>query len=143
MTPSLSVPTDNIYKFASLFGLALIIASLLSLVAVYTSTLSEKIRLADAISVLETIEKRSPEQEVRLAIRQKELSVRQSNESTASIVLLVIFGLGLGCSFWGFDQWKSLVQTRDDQIAELQRRKLELEVHALAAVQARRDLEAA
>lgn len=131
MNPSLSVSTDNIYKFAGLFGLALIITAVFSFVTVYTSTLSEKVRLADAIGALETKTEKSKEEELRLLIRMKELEVRKSNESNANIVLLVVFGGGLLCSLWGFDQWKGRVQKRDDQIADLQRRKLELEVQAL------------
>ena len=53
MIPSLPIATDNIYKFACLFGLAIIVASVLSFVSVYSSTLDRKVKLSEIILLFE------------------------------------------------------------------------------------------
>jgi len=59
MTPSLPIPTDNIYKFACLFGLALIMASIFSYVSIYSSSLDRKVKHMEVIIPLEANSQRS------------------------------------------------------------------------------------
>lgn len=135
MTPSLSVPTDNIYKFASLFGLALIIASVLSFVSVYSFTLSEKVKISETINTMEAKTGGSKTDEDALKRSKRLLEVHSANEKHANNVITVVIALGIASSIWGFSCWKSRVQGRDDRLVELQIKRLELEVAQLEAQQ--------
>ena len=56
MIPNIPIATDNIYKFACLFGLAIIVASIFSFVNVYSSTLDKKVQLSETIIRIEAEE---------------------------------------------------------------------------------------
>lgn len=132
MTPSLSVPTDNIYKFASLFGLALIIVSVLFFVTTYTSALGTKTRHSELIIALNSKDIRSKHEEDLLQWNQQLLNIAIANEKAANYAVGAICGLGIVVGVWGLVRWRYTVQKRDDRLADLQLRKLELEVAQLA-----------
>lgn len=133
MTPSLSVPTDNIYKFASLFGLALIVVSMLGFIAQYTSALESKTRYAQAIALHSTKDPRSKFDDEMIALNTRLLEVTRSNERMASWFVGGVAGIGVVVGLWGLGRWNNTVQKRDDQIADLQLRKLKTEVEMLEA----------
>lgn len=133
MTPSLSVPTDNIYKFASLFGLALLIASILGFIAHYSTSLEAKSRYVQIISMHNSKEPKSQFDHDMITLNEKLLQVAQKNQRTMSFYVGGVGGLGLAASLWGFWRWRYRVQTRDDAIADLQLRKLRAEVASLEA----------
>ena len=81
MTPSLPVPTDNIYKFSCLFGLALIISSLFAFVSTYTSSLDRKIKYSEVVIPVEAKAQRSKVEDDMLAMNKKLIEVTKSNES--------------------------------------------------------------
>lgn len=133
MSPSLPVPTDNVYKFACIFGLALIIVGVFSFSTIYTSSLDRKVGYGLTVIALEAKEKRSKEEEDLLALNKKLLEVTRENEKTANTALSAIVGVALAISGLGAKGWYFKVQKRDDRIAELQLAKLEHEVTKLAA----------
>ena len=128
MTPSLPIPTDNIYKFACLFGLALIVASIFSYVSVYTSSLDRKIEYLEVTITLEGKAERTKAESDLLELNRRLLEVTKSNERTASTVLGVVLGAGLLLSAVGAFHWYQKIQRRDDKLAELQIAKLEAEL---------------
>jgi hypothetical protein len=131
MTPSLPVPTDNIYKFSCLFGLVLIVVSVFSFVSVYNSSLESKIKYNEAIITLEAKPQRSKEENERLEMNKKLIEVTKANENMADTVLGVVAALGIMlCGFGGYD-WFQKVQKRDDRFMQLQLEKLEAEVAKL------------
>jgi hypothetical protein len=131
MTPSLSVPTDNIYKFACLFGLALIVTAVFSFVTTYNSTLDRKVRYSEAIIPLELKSPRAKLEEDMLEMNKKLLKVTQDNEKAANYAFGLVLGLGLILSASGAHNWYKKVQQRDDELAQLQMRKLEAEIEKL------------
>ena len=52
MTPGFSIPTDNIYKFYALLGLALIISSMLAFVYVYDSSRARTIEWSEELQLI-------------------------------------------------------------------------------------------
>lgn len=131
MIPNLPISTDNIYKFACLFGLAIIIASILSFVSVYSSTLDRKVRLSEAIISLEAKKELTKAEESSLELSKKLIEVAKSNEYFAQGVIGVAFGLGLALSLYGARRWHTKIQARDDLLASLQIEKLRVEIAKL------------
>lgn len=131
MTPALSVATDNIYKFACLFGLALIISGVYTYVSVYTSSLDRQIKYAETAIQLEAKVERSKVEDDLLALTNKLSKVTESNKKTAHYLIAGIVGAGIALSVIGAIAWTRNIQQRDDRMALLQLEKLELEVAKL------------
>ncbi|THF64660.1 hypothetical protein E6C76_11435 [Pseudothauera nasutitermitis] len=131
MQPSIPIPTDNIYKFACLFGLALIVSAIFSFVLVYSSSFDRKVKYSESIIPLEAKADRTKTEEDLLALNKKLIEVTLSNESTASHVIAVTLTFGIAFSVFGATRWHQTVQQRDDQLAELQLRKITAEVAIL------------
>jgi hypothetical protein len=79
MTPTISVPTDNIYKFMCSFGLAIIISSIACYVSIYINTLDKKIYFYEKIKQLEYIENRTKAEEDNLSLYTKLVEVATDN----------------------------------------------------------------
>lgn len=131
MSPSLPVPTDNIYKFACLFGLALIVSSIFSFVATYTSSLDRKVRYSEALIPLEAKAQRTKIEEDTLAMNKKLIEVTKSNENAAGVAISIVLVVGLFLSGYGAKKWYQDIQRRDDRLAALQLEKLEAEIAKL------------
>ena len=132
MTPSLPVPTDNIYKFACFFGLVLIVSGIFSFVAVYSNSLASKVKYMEAIIGLESTATREKADEERFNLNQTLLEITSKNEETAQRAISVVLAAGILLAGYGAWKWKTIVQPKDDRIAQLQVEKLELEVARLA-----------
>lgn len=133
MTPSLSIATDNIYKFTCLFGLALIIVSILSFVSMYTASLDRKVKYMEVIIPLEGKVQRIKSEEDMLELNKKLLEVTQANEKTASAMVGIVISIGIILSVYGASRWYGQIQLRDDKLANLQIEKLEAEISKLRA----------
>ena len=133
MQPSVPIPTDNIYKFACLFGLALIVSAIFSFVASYSSSLDRKVRYMEIVISLEAKTEKSKTEEDLLAMNRKLISVTKENEQAATVAISAVLVAGLLLSLYGATRWHQIVQKRDDQLAELQLRKLAAEVARLEA----------
>ena len=133
MQPSVPIPTDNIYKFACLFGLALIVSAIFSFVASYSSSLDRKVRYMEIVIPLEAKTEKSKTEEDQLAMNRKLISVTKENEQAATVAISAVLVAGLLLSLYGATKWHQIVQKRDDQLAELQLRKLAAEVARLEA----------
>jgi len=133
MAPSIPIPTDNIYKFCCLFGLALIISAVFSFVSIYNASLDRKVQLNDLIIELQAKAERTPADESKLQVNKKLVEIVKSNESTGNTAVEVLLGFGLLLSGGGAYKWFTKIQLRDDKMAELQLAKLEAEVKKLKA----------
>lgn len=137
MTPSLPIATDNIYKFACLFGLALVVSCVLAFVSMYSSSLDRKVRYHEAIVQVEQKADKSKADENVIAMHKQLINVTKENESFANTVLAGVLAVGLCLSGYGATQWYRLVQKRDDRIANLQIAKLEQELIKLRSENAK------
>lgn len=131
MTPALQIATDNVYKFLCLFGLALIIVSIVAFVSTYSASLETKIKYKEVIILLEANAQRSKADDDRLELNKKLLEIAKSNESFANNLIFSAMLVGAVLSCFGFQLWYERIQKRDDAVAQLQREKLELEVAKL------------
>jgi uncharacterized membrane protein YiaA len=133
MQPSLPIPTDNIYKFSCLFGLALIISSIFYFVAAYNTSLDRTVKYFVIITSLEAKSEKTKTEEELLSMNKRLLTITVANEKLASESIGVIFVIGFCISFYGAMQWWRIIQKRDDQLAELQLEKLSIEIAKLKA----------
>lgn len=131
MYPNLSIATDNIYKFACLFGLAIILASIFSFVSVYNSTLDKVVVLSEKIMFLEAKDKLTKVEEGTLELSEMLLEVSTKNRKTAYQAIGYALGVGLFLSMYGAWLWLTKIQTRDDLLSDLQVEKLRAEITAL------------
>lgn len=133
MQPSLPIPTDNIYKFSCLFGLVLIVSAIFAFVTSYSSSLDRTVKYSEVVIPLEAKAERSKSEENLLAMNRKLIEVTKSNEKAANWAIGVLLAIGLGLSVYGARKWHEVIQDRDNQMAELQLRKLASEVAKLEA----------
>ena len=131
MTPSLPLPTDNVYKFVCLFGLTLIVVGIFSFVATYSSSLDRKIKYSEVAISLEAKAERTKSEDELLNLNKKLIEVTKANEHAATIAVSAVIGIGIVLSFFGAQLWYTKIQLRDDKLAQLQLEKAELEVAKL------------
>lgn len=131
MTPSLPLPTDNVYKFMCLFGLTLIVVGIFSFVSTYATSLDRKIGFLEVVIPLEAKMDRTKAENELLNMKKKLIEVTKSNESYATNAAGIVIGLGLFLSLYGAHSWYNKIQVRDDKLAQLQLEKVELEVARL------------
>lgn len=128
MTPSLPIPTDNIYKFACLFGLALIVSSIFAFVSTYTNSLNTKVKYSEMIISLQGKGQKSPSEEELLGLYKKLIEVTTTNEGVANRATGAVLAFGISLSIFGATSWNKKIQQRDDKLATLQIEKLEVEI---------------
>jgi uncharacterized membrane protein YidH (DUF202 family) len=131
MKSTIPIPTDNIYKFSCLFGLALIVAGIFSFIASYSSSLDRKIAYVEAMTALEAKTNKTEADTKLIAQKQHLIDVTKSNEKTVSYSTGMVVVLGLLLSFTGAMKWYKIIQPRDDKMAELQIEKMQLEIRKL------------
>jgi len=144
MQPSIPIPTDNLYKFQALFGLAIIISAMVGLYLAYATTNSELIAISDRYYELEK-EQLADQQEVVAigatvasdarsmnaaegvrAVLEKRIEVAVRNRGAYTVFLfLVMLGGGL-LAFFGFSAWAK-IQPLHDRLLQLQVLKAEKE----------------
>lgn len=128
MPPNIPIPTDNIYKFACLFGLALIITSIFSFVSTYAAFFESRIKYVEVLISLDAKSPRSKIDDDLLTFNKKLIEISKSNETVANFVIGAVLSIGLGLSFWGATRWYQKIQSRDDRLAQLQIQKLKVEI---------------
>ena len=106
MFPNLSIATDNIYKFACLFGLAIILASIFSTVSVYNYTLDRQIALSETIISIEAKKERTKTEIDKLELSKQLLKISSTNQKVSSRIIGVALGLGIVFSIYGAWNWK-------------------------------------
>lgn len=126
MQPSIPVPTDNLYKFAALFGLVLIVASIVSVVSTYNSAYDELVEIASSYIALEGKSDATTKQMKQLM--DKRIEVIDSNREFYVFILSIPIVIGGALSVWGFQRW-ARIQPLHDELIELQVAKVRKEVY--------------
>lgn len=126
MVPSLPVPTDNLWKFSALFGLALIVSSITGITYVHQST--NELIYASVVdrARLEMLQQADPVARSKIAVIDKKLEIAASDKPVLSFALTALLSAGLVISGWGFYNWWRY-QPIQDRLLELQIAKAERE----------------
>lgn len=114
MKSTLSIPTDNLYKFKAVFGLAIIIASLLAIVITY-NTLDQREFSIDVERIKLENSNINSKHEAAL------INIYKQYSSTSYAVMLTVLTIasfsilfGFFFSMSGFLDWKDLQKDEDD-----------------------------
>jgi hypothetical protein len=109
--------------------------------AVYNDALETKVRLLTELAITpSTVDNSASAPSSLTALKRKLLTTTQRNEQFYAWVIGLSMGVGFLFIAFGATRWYKVVQLRDDKIADLQCRKLELEVREMeAAMRSRND----
>jgi len=126
MESRIPVPTDNIYKFYALFGLLLVISSLLGSVYV-TQSANESVHAfaKEYFSIANPDLKEPSGLEQFIA---KRITTTVENRKFYQQGIGVFLGVGIMMMFYGFYMWHMKVQPLQDRLMKLQIEKLEREL---------------
>lgn len=114
----------NIYKFACLFGLALISSQSCSFVATYTSSLDRRVKYMEVVIPLEAKAGRTKVDDEVLALRKKLIEVSQAKVASNCLATVLVTGIAL--SVLGALEWHGKIQRRDDKLTELLKLRAEV-----------------
>ncbi len=126
MQSNIPLPTDNIYKFYSLFGLLLIISSIMAIVYVSNQTFISGFTLVKEYEALKNLP--SNKDSLTLHLIEGQISSLGANKKFYSQFLGGLIGIGLLLMIYGFWHWQKKVQPKHDRLLELQIEKLEKEL---------------
>jgi hypothetical protein len=131
MTPTIPIPTDSIYKFYALCGLAFVISSLLGAVYINDRGNERAAKYYVEFEVLNRKDNLSQEEEITKDVLNQQLQIGQSNRKLFMRGLGVMLGIGVLGIAAGFIPWHIKVQPNQDKLLELQIKKIEREILAL------------
>jgi len=129
MESKFPIPTDNIFKFMALFGLVVMVTSMSLMI--YENSSTNQTVLSRAIAIYDLEASEDAHKEEKSALLLKEIEVAAGNGKIFRWSLAFMFAIGLYVSIDGFRRWYSVIQPIHDDILDLQKQKLELEVAAL------------
>lgn len=122
------IPTDNIYKFYALFGLALIFASVLMVFVTTSNTNEEVFKRTIEMETLKAVKEPTAPEKVRAEILQKLIDIAIADKKFINQLCGGVLGIGIVAVVFGFSRWHMLVQPAQDELVRLQIRKLKEEI---------------
>ena len=131
MENKIPIPTDNIYKFYALFGLVLFVFSIGSILYVVRSTNDIGFQATLEITSVNQIEKPSQVDLVKKQFLQRRLDVALEDRRFCEAALRILASLSIPLILYGFWRWHTKIQPAQDELMELQLKKLRHEVHGL------------
>ena len=131
MQSRIPLPTDNIYKFYALFGLLLLISSMVLFVSTYSAFQTRASDRFIELSVLSELKSPSVEEKARKKLLEALSEVDKSDKQTY-LVFIGIFIFIAGALIWyGFRKWHKEIQPKQDLLLSLEIEKMRLEVKTL------------
>jgi hypothetical protein len=120
MNLPMSVPTDNVYKFAAIFGLVMVIASFWGIIT--QTSLTNEIVLVSApeIASLEANQSPTPSEKAKLDMLKKRKEAAIEDRKGISDLCSKMAGLGTAVSLVGFFFWYWMIQRHQDRLLKLQ-----------------------
>jgi hypothetical protein len=134
MDNNVPLPTDNIYKFYALFGLALLIFSIWSLLAMNRSSNDAAFNYLTEIHALKQKSSPQPGDNVKLAALERRLEITAEDRSFFTWALAVLSGVAVIGISYGFGKWQNEIQPKQDELMALQIEMARLQVAELKGV---------
>lgn len=131
MSQKVPIPTDNIYKFYALFGLALLFVCVIGFVSIYNASLDRSLEIYQEFEILKKIENPSDSQSIRIEVLDKLNEIIPANKDFYMTVINGAAGFCITLICFGFWQWQFKVQPLQDELLAKQLEKTELEIKAL------------
>lgn len=140
MDNKIPLPTDNIYKFYSMFGLLLLIFGFGSII--YLNKVTNNLVFESLIELenLNSIQQKSALEDAqeKVVLRKVELATKDK-KSFINLLHLMIMG-GSIMMIYGFLKWHTKVQPIQDEISKLTLEKLRYEVETMKDKENKGDL---
>lgn len=127
MESKIPLPTDNIYKFYALFGLLLFISSSLSVIWVVNTTNENVHRFIQEYETIPGNEAAKEKSSLGKFIESR-VDGQISDRDFFNKVLGGTIGISILVMFYGFRQWHTKIQPKQDEYFDLQLEKLKLEI---------------
>jgi len=131
MNNRVPIPTDNIYKFYALFGLALFVTGMFAFLSAYNSHRDMTYEIYQEQEILKKIENPTNEQTIRLEVLDSRSETGSSNKEFYMKVVAIMFVASICLMFYGFAAWHFKVQPLQDKLREKDLEKIELEIKLL------------
>ncbi len=125
MESRIPIPTDNIFKFYALFGLLLLITSIMGHVWVSTST-NEKVH--SLVKEYEGITGAKEEKSDLAKVIEIRMKVQAENKKAFTYGFSATIGIAFWLMLYGFWQWHTKIQPKQDEYFELRVQKLKQEI---------------
>lgn len=131
MDNKIPLPTDNIYKFYSLFGLFIFLHVCLLLLLPNNTYLERAFEAYEEVEILKSIQNPSPEQKVRIKILERKAEIDPVNKKVYMNIIGFGIGISIGLMFYGFLRWHKKIQPKQDEFLQKQIDKVDLEIRLL------------
>jgi len=125
------LPTDNIYKFYSLFGLVLLISSFILFLQTYTSFQERSFDRFIELEILNNQEVLEPKELAKKTVLEAKAKIDESDKELYMHFIGSFIAISLLLIFYGFRKWHVKIQPQQDLIAQKQVEKLTLEIQIL------------
>lgn len=120
MNLPVSVPTDNMYKFAAIFGLVMVIASFWGVITQASLTNDIVFVSAPEIASLEANQSPTPSEKAKLDVLKKRKEAAIEDRKGIDDLCSKMAGLGTAVSLVGFFFWYWKIQRHQDRLLSLQ-----------------------
>lgn len=128
MQSRIPLPTDNIYKFYSLFGLLILITTSIMFFIRHEHYNAMAFKRYIPMETLKSKAQPTEEEKLELFLLEQKSKIAISNKDVELGLYLTIFFLfGGGFSVYGFYHWHTKIQPKQDKLLDLQIDKLENE----------------
>src|SRR6185503_16872159 len=134
MESKIPIPTDNIFKFYALFGLLLFIFSIGSSLYVIRSTNELVFQTVIESESIRQIDNPSTVDQTKKLLLDKRLEIARADKDFLTKSLGALGGVALALMGYGFWKWHTCVQPIQDELLQLQVKKLRHEVGQLAGL---------
>jgi hypothetical protein len=131
MEPSIPIPTDNAYKFAAFFGLAVLISSMVAIVYTYDKYFERGYTDFIELEVLKAKDILSADESVRKTALELKQKTDQANKRSLLNFLMACMGGSIALSLMGGVCWLGKVQPKQDELLNLQIEKMKCEIQVL------------
>ena len=124
---NIPAPTDNIFKFYAIFGLTLIIATIVG--ALQLSEKTNRLIYEYAVELYSTEQKTPTDSEERYKnLLNKLIVIAIKDRTTISVTLGLTGAIGIFFAFYGFRKWHIEIQPKHDELLTLQIKTLRKEI---------------
>ena len=132
MQSRIPLPTDNIYKFYALFGLLVMLTTAIMFFIRHEDYNKAAFNRYIPLETLKQKNKLTSDEKLELFLLEQQSKIAKSDQSFEfGIYFLCFIIVGAGMTIYGFYNWHNKIQPRQDELLDLQIRKLKSEIKAL------------
>lgn len=131
MDNKIPLPTDNIYKFYSMFGLLLVIFGFGSIIYLNKTTNDLVFESMVELENLNSIKQRSALESTQEKVILRKIELANMDKKSFIYLLNALIVIGTFMMIYGFKQWHYKVQPIQDEISKLTLEKLRHEVKTM------------